>query len=80
MPPQCHRAVISRHRGVVVVTLQLFNIPNRMRASCMRAPKAYGEVIVVSGGRVGTCTVANAIGRAALTPGRIAEVGPTSTK
>jgi len=38
----------------------------------------FGEVIVVSGGRVGTCTVAN--GRAALTPGGIAEIGPASTK
>ena len=35
----------------------------------------FGEVIVVSGGRVGTCTVANAVGRAALTPDGIAEIG-----
>ena len=40
----------------------------------------FGEVIVVSGGRIGACTVANAVGRAALTPDGIAEIGPTPTK
>ena len=37
----------------------------------LKSRLVFGEVMV-SGGRVGTCTVANAVGRAALTPHGIA--------